>query len=96
MAHKPIVEIDQEWSDLTGLIDSYSSSNSYNIQLLTTGKVQLCISATDPTYTPIYNEVYWSYTVAEQHQVVNLASGVAGCWAKMLDSQAGKLSIEEV
>jgi len=88
MAHKAIVELNQTWQDLTSLISGYSSSSAYNIQLLSQGKAQFCISATEPTTQ--------SYTISSQYQLIVLGSGVVGCWAKMNDSLTGKLSIEEV
>ena len=88
MAHKPTVSINQDWQDLTALIDGYSSLNEYNIQVLSQGKVMFCISATEPTTQ--------SYTICSQYDIVSLAKGIVGCWVQANDALTGKLSIEEV
>jgi hypothetical protein len=88
MAHKPTISINQTWQSITALIDGYSSAKEYNVQVLSQGKVMFCISATEPTTQ--------SYTIVSQYDIVNLATGVVGCWAKTSDSYTGKLSIEEV
>jgi hypothetical protein len=88
MEHKPRISITQEWTDLLASITGYSSANDYNIQLLSQGKVQFCISATEPTTQ--------SYTIVSQYGIIVLAKNVVGCWVKMNDSLTGTLSVEEV
>lgn len=88
MAHKPIVAINQTWQELTTLIDSYSATKEYNVQLLSQGKALFCISVNAPTTQ--------SYTVANQYDIVVLAKSIVGCWVKMNDALTGNLSIEEV
>lgn len=88
MAHLALVEIDQTWQELTSLIVGYSASSEYNIQLLSQGKAQFCISASEPTTQ--------SYTIVSQYDIVILAKSIVGCWVKMNDTYTGKLSVEEV
>jgi hypothetical protein len=89
MAHKAKVEITDVWGDLSTLIEGYSSSNDYNIQVLTSGKIGF-------SYSPIEPEASKSCTICKQYEIYVLPRGSGKIWARMLDGSRMVLSIEEI